>query len=204
LVAVLAIYYLLPLLLLLLLFLASFLADSQPSKASLHSPLLTTHLKRKRATKSKNQKNYIGISSKQTTADSKVREEELLLLPLLSRMIHSQEGLVTYLTSAIDSRLGINIIVCTNQPGFNPNTKKSLQTTASSKTLDMYSTKSCCSCCDEEIASKEGNYGGGACMGMHRHSSCAPATTSPLFWERHREPISNAINSKQANGRDPC
>jgi hypothetical protein len=41
-------------------------------------------------------------------------------------------------------------------------------------------------------------------MGMHRHSSYAPATTSPLFWERHREPISNAINSKQANGRDPC
>jgi hypothetical protein len=203
LVAVLTTYYLLP-----FFFLASFLADSQPSKASLLSPLLTTHLKRKRATKSKNQKNYIGISSKQTTADSKVREEEeellLLLLSLLSRMIHSQEGLVTYLTSAIDSRLGINSIVCTNQPGFNPNTKKSLQTTASSKTLDMYSTKSCCCCCNEEIASKEGNCGGGACMGMHRHSSCAPATTSPLFWERHREPISNAINSKQANGRDPC
>jgi hypothetical protein len=45
-------------------------------------------------------------------------------------------------------------------------------------------------------------------MGMHRHSSYAPAKTSPLFWERHREPISNVINSKQAskqaNGRDPC
>jgi hypothetical protein len=175
----------------LLLFLASFLADSQPSKASLLSPLLTTHLKRKRATKSKNQKNYIGISSKHTTADSKVREEELLLLllPLLSGMIHSQEGLVTYLTSAIDSHLGITI-VCINQPGFNPNTKIILQTTASSKTLDMYSTKSsccCCCCCNEEITSKEGNCGGGACM------ACIATPPSPQ--QQHRHCSRNVVES---------
>jgi hypothetical protein len=198
LVAVLAIYYLLPFFFFFFFFLASFLADSQPSKASLLSPLLTTHLKRKRAKKSKNQKNYIGISSKQTTADNKAREEELLLLllPLLSRMIHSQEGLVTYLTSAIDPRLGITI-VCINPPGFNPNTKESCRLRQAAKPWTC-TARNPAAAATKKSRARKGNCGGGACMGMHRHSSYAPAKTSPLFWERHREPISNVINSKQA------
>jgi hypothetical protein len=128
----------------------------------------------------------------------------LLLLPLLSRMIHSQEGLVTYLTSAIDSHLGITI-VCINQPGFNPNTKESCRLRQAAN-LDMYSTKySCCCCCNEEIASKEKQLRRRSMHGMHRHSFLRPSNNvATPSWERHREPISNVINSKQANGRDPC